>query len=212
LDPRAAPVNVNLKRPRGGQRRTIDMSSATMDISIEQLRRLPLEKRLELIDALWDSDVEQALHERWPIPRDVIDDSHREIEAHLADPNSSIPWETVWARLLERYGFHFDVVYAQAIDAGELKDRYDVLILTDDARLDARDGSEADRVPQEYRHMTGALTTARSLPRLKQFIENGGTLIAEGQSTSIAADLGLPISISLVDGKGAGARQLNPEQ
>jgi hypothetical protein len=80
------------------------MSTATMDISIEQLRRLPLEKRLELIDALWDSDVEQALHERCPIPRDVIDDSHREIEAHLADPSSSIPWETVWARLLERYG------------------------------------------------------------------------------------------------------------
>ena len=118
-----------------------------------------------------------------------------------------------WLRwLLERYGFHFDVVYAQAIDAGELKDRYDVLILTDDARLDARDGSEADRVPQEYRHMTGALTTARSLPRLKQFIENGGTLIAEGQSTSIAADLGLPISSALVDGKGAGARPLKPEQ
>ena len=80
------------------------MSSATMDISIEQLRHLPLEKRLQLIDALWDSDVEEALAERWPIPREILDESHREIEAHLADPSSSIPWETVWARLLERYG------------------------------------------------------------------------------------------------------------
>lgn len=80
------------------------MSSATMDIPIEQLRSLPLEKRLELIDALWDADVEQALAERWPIPREVIEDSDREFEAHLADPDSSIPWKTARARLFERYG------------------------------------------------------------------------------------------------------------
>ena len=116
-----------------------------------------------------------------------------------------------WTRwLLERYGFRFDVVYAQAIDAGELKGRYDVLILTDDARLDARDGSDSvsDRVPEEYRHTTGTLSTARSLPRLKQFVEDGGAVIAIGQSTSIAEALGLPISSALVDGKGP----LRPEQ
>ncbi len=118
-----------------------------------------------------------------------------------------------WTRwLLERHGFRFDVVYAQAIDAGELKGRYDVLILSDDARLDARDGSDGGRVPQEYRYTTGSLTTARSLPRLKQFLEDGGTLIAEGQSTSIAGELGLPISSALVDGKSASARPLKPEQ
>ena len=40
-----------------------------------------------------------------------------------------------WTRwLLERYGFRFDVIYAQSIDAGELKERYDVVILTDEAR------------------------------------------------------------------------------
>jgi len=125
--------------------------------------------------------------------------------------SSSSGW-TRW--LLERYGFRFDVVYAQAIDAGELKGRYDVLILTDDTRLDARDGSNgaSDRIPQEYRHTTGSLTTARSLPRLKQFVEEGGTVIAVGRSTSIAEDLGLPVSSALVDGKGDNARPLKPEQ
>ena len=125
--------------------------------------------------------------------------------------SSSSGW-TRW--LLERYGFRFDVVYAQAIDAGELKGRYDVLILTDDTRLDAREGSNgaSDRIPQEYRHTTGSLTTARSLPRLKQFVEEGGTVIAVGRSTSIAEDLGLPVSSALVDGKGDNARPLKPEQ
>jgi hypothetical protein len=125
--------------------------------------------------------------------------------------SSSSGW-TRW--LLEQYGFRFEVVYAQAIDAGELKGRYDVLILTDEARFDARDGSDgaSDRVPQEYRHTTGSISTARSLPRLKEFVEGGGTLIAAGRSTSIAAELGLPISSALVDGKGDSARPLKPEQ
>ena len=125
--------------------------------------------------------------------------------------SSSSGW-TRW--LLERYGFRFDVIYAQAIDAGGLPGRYDVLILTDDARLDARGGSNGapDRVPQEYSHTTGTLTTARSLPRLKQFVEEGGTLIAVGQATSIAEELGLPVSSALVDGKGDNARPLKPEQ
>jgi hypothetical protein len=125
--------------------------------------------------------------------------------------SSSSGW-TRW--LLEQYGFRFDTVYAQAIDAGELKGRYDVLILTDEARLDTRDGSDgaSDRVPQEYRHTTGSLSTARSLPRLKEFVDGGGTLIAAGRSTAIAADLGLPISSALVDGKGDSARPLKPEQ
>jgi hypothetical protein len=120
-----------------------------------------------------------------------------------------------WTRwLLERFGFRFDVVYAQAIDAGGLKGRYDVLILTDEAKLDARDGDDgpSDRAPEKYKHTTGSLTNARSLPRLKQFVEEGGTVIAVGQATSIAAGLGLPVSSALVDGKGDAARPLKPEQ
>jgi hypothetical protein len=42
--------------------------------------------------------------EAWAIPEDVLDDSDREVEAHLADPESSIPWEVVRVRLYERYG------------------------------------------------------------------------------------------------------------
>jgi hypothetical protein len=120
-----------------------------------------------------------------------------------------------WTRwLLERYGFRFDVIYPQSIDSGELRGRYDVVILTDEALLDARDVSEgvADRVPPEYRRAAGSLTTARSLPQLKQFVEQGGAVIAVGRSTAIGAALGLPVSSALVMGNGDAARPLRPQE
>lgn len=76
------------------------MSSATMDVSIEQLRQLPLEKRLEIIEALWDS-VEAELGPA-PIPDHVLDEAEREFQAHLADPSTSIPWEQVRAEMRRR--------------------------------------------------------------------------------------------------------------
>jgi putative addiction module component (TIGR02574 family) len=78
------------------------MSSATMDVPIDQLRALPLEQRLEIIGALWDSVEGEA--DPYPIPDEIVEEAEREYEAHLADPSSSIPWETVRARLRERYG------------------------------------------------------------------------------------------------------------
>lgn len=78
------------------------MSSVTMDPTIEQLRALPLERRLQIIEALWDSVEGEA--GPVPISDELADEADREYEAHLADPSSSIPWETVRARLRERYG------------------------------------------------------------------------------------------------------------
>ena len=162
------------------------MSSINMDVSIDQLRALPLEKRLEILEALWETvesecgsegiseefgdelerryqehvadpssslsweevraavrrqlarsrieapplsaeeraEIERRIAEhkrnpgaampvdafldeldrRYAIMEEVLDEAEREFEAHLADPSSSIPWETVRARLRERYG------------------------------------------------------------------------------------------------------------
>lgn len=79
------------------------MSGAVMEISIDQLRRLPLEKRLELIEVLWDSLGEHP-EEYFHIPDEVVAEAERDFGEHLADPSSSIPWEVVRARLRERYG------------------------------------------------------------------------------------------------------------
>ena len=110
-----------------------------------------------------------------------------------------------WIRwLLERYEFPFEVVYAQDLEEERLADRFDVLILSDEARLDAARATvepSPDRLPAEYRRRTGTITTARTLPRLHAFVEGGGTLLAIGGATAIGAALGLPLSSALVDGR-----------
>jgi hypothetical protein len=119
-----------------------------------------------------------------------------------------------WTRwLLERYEFPFDVVYAQTLDAGDLSSRYDVLILTDEAvpageAPAAGDGAPpADRLPAEYRGTTGTITRARTIPQLRAFVEDGGTLLAIGGSTSIGAMVGVPVENALVERSGGGAAQ-----
>jgi hypothetical protein len=109
--------------------------------------------------------------------------------------------ESGWIRwLLERYEFPFDVVYPPTLDAGDLRAKYDVLIFPAGAIPD-RDGREVPalpNVPEEYRGRVGAVTVARTIPRLKAFVEEGGTLLAIGSSTAVAAHLGLPVTNALV--------------
>jgi len=107
-----------------------------------------------------------------------------------------------WARwILERYEFPFEIAYVQRLDAGNLIGRYDVIVLTDEAVTSAVDASSAvDQLPSEYRATTGSLSRARTVPALKQFVEDGGTLLAVGGSTELAIALGLPISSALETG------------
>jgi hypothetical protein len=119
-----------------------------------------------------------------------------------------------WTRwILERYEFPFDVTFVQRLDAGNLTSRYDVIILTDEATTNAVDEAPAaDRVPPEYRATTGTLSLAKTVPALKQFVEEGGTLIAVGDSTELAIALGLPVSSALETRTDKGPRALTREQ
>jgi hypothetical protein len=121
-----------------------------------------------------------------------------------------------WTRwLFERFEFPFDLVYAQTLDAGNLAARYDVIVLTSEAVL-SRGVDEApapERLPAEYRATTGVISRSRTLPQLKQFVEDGGTLISIGESTSIGAALGLPVTSALVEtGSDGSSRALTREQ
>ena len=98
-----------------------------------------------------------------------------------------------WIRwVLERYEFPFERVYAQSIDRGDLGDRYDVLILPDEAELQRVDRTPLT-IPSQYRNETGVLTTERSVPALRRFVEGGGTIITIGQAAKLARTLGAPI-------------------
>jgi len=78
-----------------------------------------------------------------------------------------------WTRyVLEKFEFPFTVVYGSTIDAGDLAQRFDVLIFADDG------------------------VTSATQP-LKRFLQEGGTILAIGGSTSLAYRLELPISDAL---------------
>jgi hypothetical protein len=115
-----------------------------------------------------------------------------------------------WARwILEQFEFPFERVFAPALDAGGLDRKYDVLVFVDGAIPGATTGRRggaagADSViadlPAEYRDQVGRVTTERTLPRIREFVEAGGTAIAIGSSaTNLAAFLGLPIESQLVE-------------
>jgi hypothetical protein len=118
--------------------------------------------------------------------------------------------ESGWTRwLFEQYEFPHVVVYPADIDAGNLREKYDVLVLPDGAIPRERQTGEArggpppaERLPAEVRGMLGAFSTQKSLPAVKAFLEAGGTTLAIGNATVLAELLGLPIGNQLVDAAG----------
>jgi hypothetical protein len=90
-----------------------------------------------------------------------------------------------WTRwLFEQYEFPFEVVYPPALDAGDLKSKFDVLVLTDGAI--GRGGGER-------------ITEAKTIPRLKEFVESGGSIVTIGSSTSVAELFGVPVKNYLTE-------------
>jgi len=115
-----------------------------------------------------------------------------------------------WARwILEQFEFGFERVFAPALDAGDLNDKYDVLIFVDGGIPGAAGGGRGGggsaattiaNLPVEYQAQQGRVTADRTLPQIRRFIEGGGIVIAIGNSaTNLAAYLQLPIENHLVE-------------
>jgi hypothetical protein len=109
-----------------------------------------------------------------------------------------------WIRwLFEQFEFPFTVVYPQTLDAGDLHARYDVLVFADGSiRQPARGGGGGGRgfgqmspesIPAEFRPWLGSITANKTMPQLEAFVNDGGTLLAIGTSTSIASAMKLPL-------------------
>ena len=142
--------------------------------------------------------------------------------------SGSIPsgW-TRW--LLERFEFPFQVVYAPELDKGNLREKFDVLIFPDGgipargggggARgggASAVGGSDlgGDQPPSErsdasttnqtniadpLRNRRGSVTVSNTVPQLRRFLEDGGTILTIGGSTSLGYHLGLPLANHLAE-------------
>ena len=112
--------------------------------------------------------------------------------------------------LFEQFEFPYTVVYPQTLDAGNLSGKYDVLVFQGGA-IPAPAGEGQGRrggfgreidpstIPEEFRGWLGRVTPEKTIPQLKRFLEDGGTIITVGSSTALAYYLGLPLSNHLVE-------------
>jgi hypothetical protein len=121
-----------------------------------------------------------------------------------------------WIRWMFEQQFDFssfEVVYPQTLDAGNLREKYDVIILPSGAfprkGNDARRHKEvkAEDVPAEYHRLLGKITLDKTVPQLQKFVEEGGTVLAIGTSAEFGYSLGLPLSDALADVQEDGTEQ-----
>ncbi len=136
-----------------------------------------------------------------------------------------------WLRwLFERFEFPHQLVYAPDLDAGHLKDRFDVLVLPDGALPGGNEGRgnnagagrnqpgnqpaapQLDGYPPEFRNQVGRMTTEKTVPQLRAFLQAGGTIVAIGSSTRLAQLLGLPIKSGLLEKQPDGQERSLPRE
>ncbi len=113
-------------------------------------------------------------------------------------------------------------VYGPALDAGDLKSKFDILIFPGgglpggegrgnrggggggpDAAggrggRGGRGGGQRS-VPDEFKDEIGNVTLATTAPPLRRFVEDGGTLLAIGSSAGFGSVLGLPVTNALTE-------------
>jgi hypothetical protein len=109
-----------------------------------------------------------------------------------------------WTRwIMEQFEYPFERVFAPQLDAGNLNAKFDVLVFVSGGIPSAggrggRGGGAAptppEGLPAEFRDHFGPMTVEKTLPKIQEFIENGGTAIAIGSSSAnLAAFLKLPV-------------------
>lgn len=136
-----------------------------------------------------------------------------------------------WTRwILEQFEFPFTVVFPQTLDAGNLADKFDVIIFVTGAipAREARGGGaaasgdeppafgrmpNAAELPEEFRGWLGNISVAKTVPQLKTFLEAGGTVLTIGSSTNLGYHLGLPMASALTERTAGGdERPLNRDK
>ncbi|HYT75479.1 MAG TPA: M14 metallopeptidase family protein, partial [Vicinamibacterales bacterium] len=140
-----------------------------------------------------------------------------------------------WTRFIfEQFEIPYQVVFPKALDAGDLIGKYDVLVFpsgTIPAALVNAGGGRGGRggggrggggggrgglgvgadIPAEFQDQLGSIT-AQTLPQLRKFLEDGGTIVAVGQSAVLARALGLPVENHLVERSADGVDRPLPRE
>ncbi|NQW03472.1 MAG: peptidase [Acidobacteria bacterium] len=133
-----------------------------------------------------------------------------------------------WTRLMfENFEFPYTVVYPPMIDAGSLRDNFDIFIFNGSGIPalpraagggrggggrggEGRGGGGAAAIPAEFQDRQGSMTEA-SMAKLKEFMEQGGTVLTiGGASRNIVDQLDLPVEDHLTERGDDGALQSLP--
>lgn len=127
-----------------------------------------------------------------------------------------------WVRwIFEQHHFDFDLIYAKEINAGNLKDKYDVIVFVDGAIPSVVAGAASpyeekepslEEIPAEFHPMLGKITADKSVPALKAFIEQGGSVVTIGSSANLAYHLDLPVKNAIVEMNNGKERSLPGEK
>jgi hypothetical protein len=114
-----------------------------------------------------------------------------------------------WVRwIFEQHHFDFNLIYAKEINAGNLKDKYDVIVFVDGAIPPVVAGAPSpydekepnlNEIPETYHAMLGKITAEKSIPALKAFMEQGGSVVTIGSSANLAYHLNLPVKNAIVE-------------
>lgn len=117
-----------------------------------------------------------------------------------------------WVRwLMEQYHFAYTVIYTKDINAGNLRNKYDLIVFVTGAIPPVGGGGtgryegfrisdpKPEEIPAEFRPRLGRISADTSIPQIKLFLESGGTVVTVGTSTSLAYHLGLPVRNALVE-------------
>jgi hypothetical protein len=113
--------------------------------------------------------------------------------------------------MFEQYEMPFKLVYPPELDAGNLRAKFDVLIFPESSipavagggggrgGRGGRGGGGAEAVPAEFQNMAGNVS-ANTIAKLKEFVQQGGRLVAIGPSSINAAQqFGFPVTNHLVE-------------
>ena len=126
--------------------------------------------------------------------------------------------------LLEQFEFPFNVIFPPELDAGNLRQKYDVIIFVTGAippaavvgggggRGGRGGGGGGANIPAEFQNQLGSITADRTIPQIKKFMDEGGTVITIGSSTNLAGHLGLPIADYMVERAPNGAERPLPQE
>ncbi len=121
-----------------------------------------------------------------------------------------------WTRwLLEQFEFSFEVVYPKTLNEGNLNKNYDLLIFVDGAipPLKTANSSQSqyperasnvkpESIPVEFRNWLGSITADTTIPKLKEFLNDGGSILTIGTSTALGYYNNLPLTNHMVNSKG----------